>query len=475
MVTKMRGLTIAFTLCLVLTYTPVVALSQGQPLIHRSQPLRSLTGPTSQRPGTGHTSTAGQLPDLQPMAPITSLPPLKTQQIDFKTFLLEVEQSNLDYAAQRYNIPIAEAQVTAAKVFPSPTLQGGYSTDVSHEQQATTYSGGVTQTILLGGKIRARTAVAKSNLMVNTAQLEDFFRNLRATATDAYVDGLAGQLSLERKKRSLQTLERLVTSNQERLRAGDIGEVDLLQSRVAALQARSDFLAAQSTFEQNLIGLADLLGNRDERLLFTPTGSMKAHTLSLGVEELIASALVKRGDVLAAERARETARAQYNLTRANRVPDVDVSVGVVHSTRITSTIDPAPPWNSLALTLSVPIPLSNINKGELMAAKFGEAQADKAAQATELRAVTEVRQAYARYNLARAAVSQYSGELLQDADRVLEAKLYSYQRGGASLLEVLDAQRANNDTYLAYFDALAEQAKALVAIEQAAGIWDIEF
>ena len=85
-----------------------------------------------------------------------------------------------------------------------------------------------------------------------------------------------------------------------------------------------------------------------------------------------------------------------------------------------------------------------------MAAKFGEAQADQAAEAAELKAVTEVRQAYARYNLARAAVSQYSGELLQDADTVLEAKLYSYRRGGASLLEVLDAQRANNDAYLAY-------------------------
>jgi hypothetical protein len=34
---------------------------------------------------------------------------------------------------------------------------------------------------------------------------------------------------------------------------------------------------------------------------------------------------------------------------------------------------------------------------------------------------------------------------------------------------------ANNDTYLAYFGALSEQAKSLVAVEQAAGIWDIEF
>ena len=44
--------------------------------------------------------------------------------------------------------------------------------------------------------------------------------------------------------------------------------------------------------------------------------------------------------------------------------------------------------------------------------------------------------------------------LLRDADRVLEARLYAYQRGGATLLEVIDAQRKSADVYLAYSQAL---------------------
>jgi outer membrane protein TolC len=54
-------------------------------------------------------------------------------------------------------------------------------------------------------------------------------------------------------------------------------------------------------------------------------------------------------------------------------------------------------------------------------------------------------------------------------------KLYSYNCGSASLLEVLEAQRANNDVCLAYYAALNERAKALVALEQSSGIWDINF
>ena len=32
-----------------------------------------------------------------------------------------------------------------------------------------------------------------------------------------------------------------------------------------------------------------------------------------------------------------------------------------------------------------------------------------------------------------------------------------------------------NDVYLAYYDALADHARSLVALEQAAGIWDVDF
>ena len=62
----------------------------------------------------------------------------------------------------------------------------------------------------------------------------------------------------------METLDQLVKSNTERLRVGDIGEVDLVQSRVSALQARSDLSAVQSTLQQTLVGLAVLLGRHSK-------------------------------------------------------------------------------------------------------------------------------------------------------------------------------------------------------------------
>ena len=53
--------------------------------------------------------------------------------LSFKAYLAEVAASNLDYAAARYNVSIAAAQLVAARVFPNPTLNGGTSgRDVTH-------------------------------------------------------------------------------------------------------------------------------------------------------------------------------------------------------------------------------------------------------------------------------------------------------------------------------------------------------
>ena len=50
-----------------------------------------------------------------------------------------------------------------------------------------------------------------------------------------------------------------------------------------------------------------------------------------------------------------------------------------------------------------------------------------------------------------------------------KAKLFSYQHGAATLLDVLNAQKAQNDVRLAYVAALDERAKALIGVEQGRG------
>lgn len=59
--------------------------------------------------------------------------------------------------------------------------------------------------------------------------------------------------------------------------------------------------------------------------------------------------------------------------------------------------------------------------------------------------------------------------MLAKARTVREVTEYSYRRGEASLVELLDAQRAHNDTMQAYHEARADFARCLYAIDAVTG------
>jgi cobalt-zinc-cadmium efflux system outer membrane protein len=65
--------------------------------------------------------------------------------------------------------------------------------------------------------------------------------------------------------------------------------------------------------------------------------------------------------------------------------------------------------------------------------------------------------------------------MLHDADSVYKARLFRLEEGKNTLVDVLNAHTAINEIYLDYYNALSEQAKALVALESSAGLWDIDF
>ena len=46
---------------------------------------------------------------------------------------------------------------------------------------------------------------------------------------------------------------------------------------------------------------------------------------------------------------------------------------------------------------------------------------------------------------------------------------YAYQRGAIGIVELIQAQQATNDIYLAYYDALSAHDKALLALLLAEG------
>jgi cobalt-zinc-cadmium efflux system outer membrane protein len=432
-------------------------------------PSAQSTKPDANRPLPTHQAAVENLNLLD------QLPGLPTTgKTTFREFMQRVEGSNLDLAAQRFNVPIAQAQLLAARIYPDPAFQSGYGGDVSGQRQETTYAGGLSQTFPLGGKIGARAEAANAALQASQAQLSDFLRNLRAQAADSYIDAVTEMLMLQRGLKALQRAQQLLNTRRAEAKKGS--EDSVMRARINELEARSNqVIGYESSLHQTLVAMATLAGEESRDALVVPTGSLDIPARQFSLEELVAKAVSSRSDVIVAARGLKSARAQYRLARANRVPDLTVVGSYAHTTRITNPTDPAPAWDSLGVSLSIPIPLSNLNQGPAQAAYYSQLQAERVLQATRLRAASDVRSAYERYALSLVAVRQFADELLHDADPVYELRLLKLQKNAATLVDVLDTHRALNKLYFDYYAALNEQAKALVALEQSGGVWDIDF
>jgi cobalt-zinc-cadmium efflux system outer membrane protein len=448
---------------IVLVHT-VRADAQNVPLEGRIlHPIGTPTSPIRLKPSISQ-EAIGRLPAL----PITSW-------ITFPNFMQRVEEANLSLAAQRYNVSIAQAQLTAASVFPDPTLQAGYNGDASGSGQATIYSASVAEEFLLGGKIRYRKDAARAALFASAATLSDYLRNLREQAAEAFIDGLTNDLKLKREEKSLERARQLVELNVERFRKGEISEDGLMRARIAELEAHSSLADSESDLYESLGGLAVFMGVSDRDGLIAPEGNLEREAETFSLAQLVERAVTSRSDVVAAQYTVQSARAGYQLAKAARIPDVTITGAYSHLTRITNPIDPTPAWESAGVSFSLPITISALNGGAVQAAYYQELQAEKTLQAAKLQAESDVRKAYQHYVLAVEELQLFGSELLNDSDQVYKSRLFKLQKGQMTLLDVLDAHQALDQLYLDYYNALSGRAKALVELEQAAGIWDINF
>jgi cobalt-zinc-cadmium efflux system outer membrane protein len=119
---------------------------------------------------------------------------------------------------------------------------------------------------------------------------------------------------------------------------------------------------------------------------------------------------------------------------------------------------------------SIPIPIFNRNQGEVARAQSEQVRAQLLTDAARAQVVQDVESAYAEFTSARDRLQMYEGTYLGFAKESLDIEEFSFHKGGASILDFLDAQRTYRATQLAYRQQLASYLNALAQLQAAAGI-----
>jgi cobalt-zinc-cadmium efflux system outer membrane protein len=153
--------------------------------------------------------------------------------------------------------------------------------------------------------------------------------------------------------------------------------------------------------------------------------------------------------------------ASLGLEKAQRIPDLDVSVGSQYDASARERVN--------LVGLSMPLPLFNRNQGNVLSAARRADQARDLRNATELRLRTETRQALEQWNTARGEVQSFNQTILPAAQRAVDSATQGFEMGKFSFLDVLDAQRTLIGARTQYLAAVAQTTDAWVRIERIYG------
>lgn len=394
--------------------------------------------------------------------------------LSYRNYMEKVAEGNLEYAAERLNMNVSEAEVVASKVFNDPNLSVSY---FNNENGSLQMGEGVEVELsktFSFGKRGANMALARSESELTKALLADYFRNLRAEATVSYLEALKQYELYKVKQNAYENIRQLAESDSVRFTLGKIMEIDAIQSRLEAGILKNELLQAETDLHNAFSNLNLLTGSVALDTLYVPDASLQISPRDFVLADLISTASMNRADLVAAMKNKEVASRALKATRRERNTDVDLSIAISKNARVHNEEAPAPPFTGVTAGIAIPLKFSNFNKGTVRAARFREQQAETQYQQALLQVQTEVMQAYRSYQSLTEQVSHYENGMLHAAREVIDGKIYSYNRGEVSLLEVLDAQRTYDDVQAQYIETLFNYSAALVELEKSAGVWDVE-
>jgi len=413
---------------------------------------------------------------VRAQAPTNGVPGESSQPPAESLSLTEAQRAaferNWDLLAAKSGIGLATAQLIVAKEFPNPTAN--WTTFKVGSRQAATPLGNtlwdrnydslatVSQLIEIAGKRHDRQMAARAGIQGAKARFYDAKRTLDQGVTKAYIAALLAQENVLVLNQSAGYLRHEAQIAEVRFKAGDISESDEKQIEINADQFELQAKAAEATAVQARIGVEVLMGLTHPKGAWRPVESLDNLAGLLAPPPAETKPNAARPDVLAAEADLRGGLANLKLQKALRIPDPTFSLGYEHEPP-----GGGPPVDTFNLGVSFPLPLWNRNGGNIKAAQASLQQFEFALGKVRTQAKADVANAEVEYGEADSRLHRYQEQIRPKATQVRESVAFAYEKGGASLVDLLDAERTDNDVRLAAAQALSDTASAVADLKAA--------
>ena len=314
-------------------------------------------------------------------------------------------------------------------------------------------------------KRELRLQSAKEGTQIAGSQHEDLERNLLFDLRSQFVQTLEAKAVLELAKADLAYYDNIIKISRDRFRAGDIAHIDLDRIELLRVQYEAEIQTAIVNLRTSKIQLLQLLNDRTPVEEFDVTGAFDFSDELKPLEDFRQIALDERPDLRAALESIQQAGTNHKLAIANGSTDPTLSTWYSYNPAFNN------PFGRYTLGASVNIPLRifDRNQGEKRRTQIDIDRSKELSEATRAEVFSDVDSAYVQVESSLALLRPYKAQYNDQALRVRDTVTYSYQHGGASLMDFLNAQSDYRAVQLAYLQLIGSYLTAAGQLNLAVG------
>ena len=364
--------------------------------------------------------------------------------------------NNPDLAAAQWETGIAQGERQQAGLIPNPEVSWE-AEDTRRNSRTTTVM--INQPIELGGKRGARIEVASRAQDAAGIELDRKRNVLRADVIQAFYSSSTAQQRLLLSRQSLELAERGLRVAQGRIKSGKSSPVEGTRAEVQLSEVRLELRRAERDEASAYQRLAQVMGA--PLPAFVSVGDPGRSMPTVPDSSLLLNRIGETAELRLAKLQIDQREASLGLEKAQRIPDLTVSIGSQYDERERERVN--------VVGLSMPIPLFNRNQGNVLAAARRTDQARDLRNASELRLRTEIQTTLDQWMTANTEVASFNQTILPAAQSAVDTATRGFEMGKFNFLDVLDAQRTLISARTQYIQAIAEATDAWVRIERIFG------
>ncbi|HKF47057.1 MAG TPA: TolC family protein [Terracidiphilus sp.] len=308
---------------------------------------------------------------------------------------------------------------------------------------------------------------AKEGTQIGESQHEDLKRNLEFNLRTAFNNTLQAKAVLDLAHADLDYYDHIIQISRDRYHAGDIAQIDLDRIELQRVQYESELQTSMVNLRTAKIQLLQFLNDRTPVEQFDVTGPFDFSEALRPLDEFRQMAIDSRPDLRAALETIQQSQTNHKLAEANG--STDPTFGGWYTWNSSNNNPQTVGSQTIGLSLSIPLRVFDHNQGEKQRTLIDISRTQQASEATRAQVFSDVDSAYAQIESSIALLKPYKATYKDQSTRVRDTVTYSYQHGGASLLDMLSAQSEYRQVQLAYLQLIGTYLNAAGQLDLAVG------